>query len=704
MPESTQQFRIAEIEVAKSLTDDKIAGVFRFETQGRTKPGPTLIIIADIQSSLYAYERLLDVLNSTAEQARYLASQMDQDPLGRFEKLVQRLNEAVAGFSEQEATPLNWNRINVFALELSDDHLCFTGTGHLMNLFLQKQEDGSYRSFDLFGSLEQPTPTDPIKPFASIICGDIKPGDLLMAGSTNLERLRSELRVKERLSSLPPVSAALEIKQDLEHRGIPDDFVAAIIACIEVKASKSVAPPALTTEEPEKDKSTQSIERLRRQEEETIKQLSPANPVTEIKKTTNAFSQTGDMAKRITSHALALIARVKKTVTKGDSMALASLRGMNAGYGTVFTKKKKLVIALISATVVLCIAGSLWWQHSKKTAAEIAAWNTTFDTATDQRNRAESDLVYGNEARARSEIDQAKRIIAELPTNTPDRQLKMTKLNKDLTDLQERLKKVITVENVMELTSLSAAVAPGSLTAPVLVKDTAYIVDQSTNTVLKISVSTKEIKRIPLPAGTATIVSGTEGKESILFATANNKLLALNKSTDLVKSMDWSHVRSSSTNDITLYNSKIYSLDAATDQIWRTSQSGSSFGGESSYIKAANAPINDGVALAIDSNVYVLKANGTVIQFLQGGQVSFGLYPIDPPLRAASNLWTGVDSTLLYITDPVDKRVLLFDKSGTLKSQLASSHFHQLRDLSVDESNKRMIVVDGNQLLLVPLP
>src|SRR5438034_385180 len=127
MPESTQQFRIAEIEVAKSLTDDKIAGVFRFETQGRMKPGPTLIIVADIQSSLYAYERLLDVLNSTAEQARYLASQMDQDPLGRFEKLVQRLNEAVAGFTEQEATPLNWNRINVFALELSDDHLCFTG-------------------------------------------------------------------------------------------------------------------------------------------------------------------------------------------------------------------------------------------------------------------------------------------------------------------------------------------------------------------------------------------------------------------------------------------------------------------------------------------------------------------------------------------------------------------------------------------------
>lgn len=703
MSENPQQFRIAEIEVAKSLTDDKIAGVFRFEATGRTKLGPTLLVIADIQSSLYVYERLLDVLNSTAEQARYLSSQMDQDPLGRFEKLVQRLNEAVAGFTEQEASPLNWNRINIFVIELSDGHMCFTGTGHLMNLFLQKQEDDSFRSFDLFGSLEQPTPIDGLKPFGSIICGDIKPGDLLIAGSTNLERLRSELRIKERLSTLPAVTAALEIRQDLERRGIPDDFVAAIIACIEIKASAEIPAVPVSTE-PEKDRSTQSIERLREQEEETAKQLSPANPVEEIRKTSTAMNSAGDMVKRVAATAAGLFSRAKQTIQKRDHMALASLRGMNAGYGTVFTKKKKTVAIVVGALLILILGGSLWWKHSRKVSAEIAAWNVTFDGATDQRNRAESDLVYGNEARARAEIDKAREMIATLPTDTPDRQLKMSKLSKDIGDLQERLKKIVKVENTLELAALGAAANPGSLAAPVLVKDTAYVVDQASGNILKISVATKETKRIEIPSGTGQIVSGTEGKDSILFATSDGNLLALSKSTDLVKPMGWSHAKTSSTTDIVLYNAKIYSLDPSNSQIWRSQQSGNSFGGETSYIKASDAPVNDGVALAIDSNVYVLKANGSVVQFLSGGQVSFGLYPIDPPIRAASNIWTGVDSTMLYITDPADKRVLLFDKSGTLKSQLTSTQFSQLRDLSVDETSKRMIVVDGNRLLLVPLP
>ncbi len=701
MSKITQQFRIAEIEVAKSLTDDKLAGVFRFENASRNRTSPTLLIIVDIQSSLYVYERLLDTLNSTAEQARHMGSQMEQDPLGRFEKLVQRLNEAVAKFTEQEASPLNWNRINIFIIELSENHLCFTGTGHLMNLFLQKQEDGSFRSFNLFGSLEQPTQADPTKPFASIICGDIKPGDLLMAGTTNLERLRSELRLKERLATLPPVTAALEIKQDLERRGIPDDFIAAIIASIAVKDPE---PLPTTPIEPEQNKSTRSIEQLRQQEEETAKQLSPATPVKETLNVSAVLTQTGTFAKKITVKFFATLRHIKNSLIRHDPMALASLRGMNAGYGTVFTKRKKTIVMAAGAIVILGVAGILWLNHSKKVAAQTAAWNTTYDNASDQRNRAESDLVYGNEARARIEVNRAEKLIADLPTDTTDRKTKMSKLQKNLSSLNKRIRKVVPVNNVLELTTLSASANPGSLTAPILVKNTAYVVDESANQILKITLATKEIKRISLPQGTGPIVASAEGKNGIYFMTKSGKLISLSTATNLIKSIKWSHAKTSENLDTILYNNRLYSMDPADGQIWRSSQSGNGFGNESGYIKAANTQINDAVALAIDSNVYVLRSNGTVVQFYAGGQVSFGLYPISPPLRAASNIWTKTGSSLLYITDPADKRILEFDKDGTLKAQLTSPQFHDLRDLSVDEDTKRMIVTDGNRLLLVPLP
>ena len=693
------QFRIAEIEVAKHPADDKIVGIFRFESTGPTKHGPLLLIIAEIHSTLYVYERLLDAINATADQARHLIAGVGQDPVSRFEKLVQRLNEAVATFGKEEGMPLSWNRINIYVMELSEGHICLTGIGNLMNMFLQKQEDGTFRSFDLFRSMDQPGPVDPAKPFASLICGDIKPGDLLIAGSSNLDRLRSELRMRERLSTLPPVTAALEIRQDLEKRGIPDNFVAAVIVCTEHKAPPE--PVAVTL--PKVQNSTESIEQMHKNEQETNQRLSPViAPLAPMEKAKDWKELATNALGRLKSVAASVMPK-RGGERPREAMALQSLRGLNAGYGSMFTKQRKLVLGVGAAVIVLIIAGVLWWNHSKKVAAEIAGWNGSFDTAQDNRNRAESDLIYGNEAQARKELATADDILKTLPTDNPDREAKIAKLKQVLSDLHEKLKRVVNIDGVTELASLGPSVPEGSLSAVALVKDTAYAVDASGSVVLKINLSTKETTRIPLPAGASNIVSAAEGTTSILFATKDGKLFALGKSDDSISAMPWNHAKSSSTVDIVLYASKVYSLDPQNSQVWRSQNSGSGFGGEASYIKASNASLDTAVSLAIDSNVYVLKNDGTLLRFLSGGQEGFALGAIDPVLRAASGIWADVDSSYIYITDPADRRILVFDKNGALKAQLTSPQILSPRDISVDEANKRAIVLDGNRLLLMPL-
>jgi hypothetical protein len=702
MAQTEQQFRIAEIDVVKSPTDDKIVGLFRFENQGGHRQGPILLIMAEIHSTLYVYERLLDVINSTAEQARYLISGVGEDPVGRFEKLVQRLNEAVAEFIVTEGTPLSWNRVNLFAIELSKGHMCLTGVGNLMNLFMQKQEDGSFRAFDLLGSLEQPAQTDPKKPFAALICGDIKPGDLFMVGSSNLERLRGELRVKERLSTLPPITAALEIKQDLEKRGVPEHFTAAVIASHEIKLSEPepVRSPAVEKAVPA---SVASVEKLRASEQETAQRLSPTlNPIPGVNAGT-VLTNVTEKAKALTSRLGSMIKERNFTNRSADPMAMASLRGMNAGFGSMFTKRKKLTLGVGIAVFVLVIIAGAWYQHAKKQAAEIAAWNSTFDGATDNRNRAESDLIYGNDTRAQSEIQNATQAISGLPTDTTDRQQKIAKLTSDLNDLKQKLRKVIMNENVTELTSLPASAADGSLVAPILSKGSAYVVDSSSNSILKIDLTSKQVQRIALPANTSQIVAATEGTTSIIFATKDAKLIALSKNDGSVTSMKWSHTQASSTADVVLYASKLYSLDPSHNQIWRSTNAAGGFSADSPYIKAADAPLSDAVSMAIDSDVYVLKTDGTLLRFLSGGQEGFGLSAVDPALKAASSVFTDLTSTYIYITDPAEKRVLVFDKNGALKAQIMSSQFRVPRAVTVDEANKQMLLVDGNRLLLVSI-
>ena len=684
------QFRIGEIDVSRLSTDERIAGIFRLDQSGSATKGSSLLIVADIHSSLYVYERLLDILNATADQARHLVSGVGIDPVARFEKLVQRLNEATTTFTDQEATPPQWKRVNVFVLELSEGHLCFTGTGKLMNAFFQKQEDGTFKAFDLLGSLEQPEEVDPKKPFASIVCGDVKAGDTLMIGTQNLERLRSELQIKERLTTLPPITAALDIQHDLEKRNIPDHFVAAVIACTELKQPEPVITAA-KKEDVSEDKCTASIEKLRSSEKETASHLAPAiSPVP----TKNPISSLREKVSNLMP---------KSTPSRApDAVAMASLRSMNAGYGSFFTKKRKLALAGIIIALVAGGSGFIWWQHAQRIAAENALWNTSFDSAMDQRNRAESDLVYGNDVRAKSEIAISEQDIKSLPTDTPDRKGKIDKLTSDLLGLHDKLKKIVKQENVTELTTTTGA--DNSLAAPVLIGDNAYAADNTVNAIMKISVTSKASKQIPYPTGFGKVISGTENKDNIVFTTAEGKLFAVNKTSDAVTTLSWKFSKTSSTKDIMVYGSKLYSLDPSKNQIWRSNAVAGGFGSESAYIKATSAPLSDAISMAIDSNVYVLKDDGTVLKFLSGGQEGFALATIDPPLRAAGGIWTVSNGSTIVVTDPAEKRIVTFDKNGNLTAQIQSSHFTSPRDIAADETNKRMIVTDSNRLLLVPMP
>ncbi len=343
-------------------------------------------------------------------------------------------------------------------------------------------------------------------------------------------------------------------------------------------------------------------------------------------------------------------------------------------------------------------------SDSKKEAAITAAWNASFAQAQDNKNRAESDLIYGNEDRAKSEINTAIQLTASLPKDTPERQSRMNKLNEDIQTLREKLKKVTPISSVSEITILPPGTAQNSLVAPVIVKDYGYAIDMSSASIVKIHLNDRNTQRIPFNATQGPIVSAAEGTTSILFGTASGELLSLNKANDSISKVSWQQTKASSTQALSLYASKLYSLDADHNQIWRSQKSGDGYGPESAYIKAANTTLQGAISIAIDSNIYVLKNDGTLLRFLSGGQEGFSLSPVDPPLLAASGIWTSIDSPNIYISDPADKRILIFDKNGGLKSQLTSPLFSAPKQLSVDEANKRLIVVDGNRLLLVPLP
>ncbi|HEU0050591.1 MAG TPA: hypothetical protein VFQ60_00855 [Patescibacteria group bacterium] len=702
MSSSEQHFRLAEIEVNKSTLDEKIIGIFRYEGESRSKRVPTFLLLVEFQSTSYVYEQLLDVLNATAEQARRLTVQFDADPMARFEKVIQRLNEAIASFVEQSPTPIAWNRVNIFALELSEGHLCFSGTGRLMNAFLQRQENGTFRSFDLFGSLEQPAEPNPKKVFASLVCGDIKPGDILLAGTQNLERLRGELRLIDRLSTLPPVTAALEIQQEIESREIPDDFAGIIIAS--VLLPKHAEEPLV---ELSKEKSTESIEHMHEQEKEAEALLSPTiAPVPRGKRSWSPKALLAEIRPSLNKSMTWIKERLKKPKpVPRDPMALASLRGMNAGVGTFMTKRRKMTFLAGGCVIMSALIGTVWYHYAKKASAAQALWNSAYDQAVDRKNRAEADLVYSNEAQARGLVQEALSILTNLDEKTTSRKKAKQDLLTELADVQTKLKHENVIDHPTVLFSLPNDSSGNSrLSSIALYKDTIFTVDPSGQAVIQINPLTKEIKRIGLSTDDSQAVTLTAAKDSVLLETATGTLLSIDPITGKTKLIPFGKTRASTPKAMEYYNNRIYALDPSNNMIWKYSAAAGGFAQEASYLKQTNSNLADSTAIAIDSNVYIGFASGKLTRYLSGVEEVWQPNPADPPIKTVADLWTTPDTDRLALTDPEGKRVIIYRKDGQLISQIRSGDFTGPTALVGDDKAKKLYVVDGSKIFVLDLP
>jgi sugar lactone lactonase YvrE/uncharacterized protein (UPF0333 family) len=645
------------------------------------------------------YDQLIDVVNNEAEHSRNLTSSVEQDPVTRFEKIVQNVNTAVSEFVKQETAPINWTRVNIFLLELSNGHLCLAGIGRLMNMFLQAQEDATFKTYDLFGSLDQPADINPDKIFSNIICGDFKAGDLLIAGSKNFERYRNELRIKERLTTLPPVTAALEIKQDLELRSVPDDFIATVVACMPMDEPKPMQQPLAF----EKEKSTASIEGLRRTEADALRYLAPTFGKKDEPDRTMAEPTAPKLGGRF--NPIAFIRSLLKRERTRDIANMVNLRGMHAGFGTLFTKKKKNILIVGVAVVLVAILLGAYIKHRQNVSAQETAWNAAYDQAKAAVGRAEGEAVY-SEDRARETLASALSAANNLDAGTASRKDAIAKLIAQTSDLKKKLQRIQDVGSPAQLFALPDGIADGALSSPILFQNKIIFLDRADKQLVAVDPTTKEAKKIDLPPNTAAPVAIGAGKSSVIIALEDKTLLAATIDDGKVaKATIGSSGIQAVTDAVTYTGSRLYVLDAPSQQIWKFTSASGAFGNGAKYLQATNSNLTNAVSLAIDSNVYVLSSDGKIARFMSGGQDGFALTTIDPPLTSANQIWTDPDSNVVAITDQNGKRVLVFTKDGKLMGQYTSSAFKGPVDLTGDPKTKNLYVADSsNKIFVLPLP
>ncbi len=157
------------------------------------------------------------------------------------------------------------------------------------------------------------------------------------------------------------------------------------------------------------------------------------------------------------------------------------------------------------------------------------------------------------------------------------------------------------------------------------------------------------------------------------------------------------------------FEGRLYILDVVDDQIWRYEPSGDTYPEQPDryFVTPPPMPLADALDMAIDGNIYLLYADGTILKFLQREPQPFEIRGVPKGLGQAVAFALDPDSRseTVYVADRANSRVIEFKPDGEFHAQFrAAGAFDELEALAVDETAGRLYVISGGRLYAAELP
>jgi hypothetical protein len=148
--------------------------------------------------------------------------------------------------------------------------------------------------------------------------------------------------------------------------------------------------------------------------------------------------------------------------------------------------------------------------------------------------------------------------------------------------------------------------------------------------------------------------------DSIVMATAGGNLIEYTDGN--TQFADTSDVDWHTGVGLATYSNKIYLLDPTSNQIWRYQRGTDGYGSAQGYF-SGEMDLSKAVSLAVDGSVWILNSDGSLLKYLSGTLVDYGV-------KKPSTQWKGLPRFILsrgmsqLCARPGDSRFFIYDKSS----------------------------------------
>lgn len=111
-------------------------------------------------------------------------------------------------------------------------------------------------------------------------------------------------------------------------------------------------------------------------------------------------------------------------------------------------------------------------------------------------------------------------------------------------------------------------------------------------------------------------------------------------------------------------------------------------------------------SMGIDTDIYILGLNGEIQKYTQGERVEFELEELQTPLSGGGKLIYNTNTQNIYVSDPLNKRVVVFNINGELVAQYKAKDsltFAEIKDISVNENETKLYILAGTSVYEINL-
>jgi hypothetical protein len=707
-------------------------------TQNQERLLGRLFGILEINTPSRENTQLINHLISNLENIYYShAENEDLDAAECFEKTLKEVNQEFTELIKNKQISMVGNlnentireKINLSIGVMKDNQINFTYLNNI-NIYLIHKTKQDYKIIDIKKIAQEGNETPESKEstslFANMLSGEVNPPDFLILANANFTEYISLERIQKIITSLPLHKATEYFKNSLlKFEG--QNFAAILIKNSVDQAETAKEPASLT-----------SITELNYTESKTEKLLAPSIWNMFKNGKDKIFSSLGQFTKETPSKKTqtdterpALVAEPKTIAAKTnylislnnlylrikkplknfytDSKFANNLKNKLRLRLSIWRNKFKTVpnlsktlLIIAGILLVLFVFSIFYFKQQQKETISQNEYQGLITQIEEKKSQAESDLIYGNEDKAKTEIAEAQALLDTLPIDSTSAKESKEKLNQAIWQIVAKLRHITIVEEPVLIADLASQQETAIDIQNILYANNGILAfDSLNNTNYQINLENREIK---LNLSNLSDIGTISRVKQI-----DDKIIAYHNKNAFVEFKDNKYSPISiavSPNaqiaDYVAYNSRLYTVDTSNNQIYRLPKIDTGYDTGLTWLKTTE-DLKDIGAMAIDTSIWLLDKKGPILKFTKGNKQAFEIKNLEPVLENPTRLFTDDQTNYLYILEPKSKRIVVLDKSGNLAAQYYNDNFNNLQDFAIYEKEKKIFISNDNKIYFFTL-